>query len=312
MKNNNLKFILSPIYHALIYPKKAMWYRKIMADPKKYISEIYYAMNQRDLNWEHPTDLNEVLNWLKLYGDTSQWPLYADKFRVREYVKSKGLEDMLIPLIGKYDHVWQIPWDKLPEQFVLKPNNGSNNVIVCNDKKSLNKIKVFSHCIIQEHRKYGYANYEPHYMQIKPCIIIEKLMDVSKQSVPSSSLIDYKIYCVNGEPEYIWVVTNRTSTTCETTLYDLDWKQHNEYCVETAHYRIANGSIPKPQSLNKMIDAARRLANGIPFIRIDLYEIDGKPYFGEMTMAPAGGFISFHTDEFLKILGTKIVLPRKE
>ncbi len=305
---SRLKYILSPIYHSLIYPKKAMQFHKIMADPKLYVNEIYYAMNQRELNWEHPTDLNEVIQWLKLYGDTSQWSLFADKYRVREYVKSKGLEDMLVPIIGVWKHLWNIPWSKLPNQFVIKPNNGSANVIICKDKKALNKLKLYSEGLIQEHRKYGYANYEPHYMQIQPCILVEELMDVTKQAVPSTSLIDYKIYCINGEPKYVWVVYNRTAATSETMIYDIEWNKHKEYCVPTHHYQIAKLDVPMPLSWDKMLEAARKLSEGIPMVRVDLYEVDGMPYFGEMTMTPMGGFIDCYTQEFLQILGKEVQL----
>lgn len=305
-----IKCILSPIYHSLMYPKKALRYRKIMANPKQYVNEIYYAMNLRDIDWYQPTDLNEVIQWLKMYGDTSQWSLYADKYRVREYVSSKGLENMLIPIIGVWKHVWNIPWRELPNQCVIKPNNGSANVIICKDKNALNKLKLYSNGLIQEHRKYGYANYEPHYMQIKPCIIVEELLDVTKQAVPSTSLIDYKIYCINGEPKYVWVVTNRTASSCETSIYDLEWCSHNEYLRESPHYHVSKIEVPKPRTLDTMLDAAKRLSEGMPFVRVDLYEVDGHTYFGEMTMTPAGGFIDFHTIEFLQALGKEVRLQK--
>ena len=221
-------------------------YCNVMKNPKQYVSEIYRDMNGEELDWEHPQDLNAVIQWLKLYSDTSQWAIWADKYRVREYVKSKDLEGMLIPLLGVWKHVWNIPWDKLPNQFVLKPNNGSSNVVICKDKKKLNYLKLYSESLITEHRKYGYANYEPHYMEIPPCFVVEELLDVSKQRVPSSSLIDYKFYCVNGEPRYVWVVLNRTAATCDTSVYDIEWNCHKEYCVQTPHYRIVSDVCPPP------------------------------------------------------------------
>ena len=306
----NIKSVLSPIYHSLTYPRKAIEYRKIMENPQKYISGIYAYMNHEDLDWEHPQDLNAVIQWLKLYGDTSQWPIWADKYCVREYVKNKGLGDMLIPLLGVWKHVWNIPWKELPNRFVIKPNNGSSNVVICCDKSSINYLKLYSESIINEHRKYGYANYEPHYMGIKPCVIVEQLLDVSKQNAPSSSLIDYKFYCINGEPCYVWMVFNRTKQTCEACMYDMTWNKHNEYCVSTPHYHIYYKDVPKPVSFDRMVEAARKLSEGIPFVRIDLYEVDRKPYFGEMTLTPAGGFIDFHTREFLQLSGRDIQLKK--
>ena len=142
---------------------------------------------------EHPRDIDEKIQWLKFYGDTSQWPRLADKYAVREYVKEKGLEDILVPLIGKWDKAEDIPWDALPNQFVMKTNHGSGDALVCTDKSQLDTAyhtKNFDRLLKE---KFGVTMYEPHYDKIKPCIIAEELLDSSRQDYPSSSPIDYKM-----------------------------------------------------------------------------------------------------------------------
>ena len=117
---------------------------------------------------EHPRDINEKINWLKFYGDTSQWPMLADKYRVREYVKDCSFEDCLIPLIGKWDTVDEIDWESLPRQFVMKCNNGSGDVVVCRNKEKLNKDETLRYFRKQLSKQYGILTGETHYALIKP------------------------------------------------------------------------------------------------------------------------------------------------
>ena len=153
----------------------------------------YYYKFHRMPNFEHPTDLNEKINWMKFYGDTSKWADLADKYKVREYIESKGLADTLVKLYGRWDNANDIDWDKLPKQFVLKVNNGCGDVLICKDKSKLDISSVVKKYNQLVSMKYGAVTGEPHYAKIKPCIIAEELLDVSKQSIPSTSLIDYKV-----------------------------------------------------------------------------------------------------------------------
>lgn len=109
---------------------------RILTPIKTARLKFFYKLH-RWPDFEHPKDVNEKINWMKFYGDTSKWSLFADKYRVRDYIKSQGLEDTLIPLIGKWDSVDEIEWGNLPNQFVMKCNNGSGDVVICKDKFSL-------------------------------------------------------------------------------------------------------------------------------------------------------------------------------
>lgn len=271
--------------------------------PRHLAGMLYRLSTGRWIDWKHPRDINEKIQWLKFYGDTTQWPRLADKYAVRAYVAEKGLEDILVPLIGKWDRAEDIEWDKLPNQFVMKTNHGSGDALVCTDKSSLDTMYYTRFFAKMLKEKFGRQMGEPHYDKIKPCIIAEELLDATKQSFPSSSLIDYKLYCFNGKPSYFFVCLNRTKKSCEVGIYDTDWNFYPQYTNSVDHYRFCPSALPRPRNLDEMLKVAERLTTGFPCVRLDLYEVDNHLYFGEMTFTPASGLINFHTREFLDILG---------
>lgn len=282
--------------------------------PKFLISLEFYHTFGRKLDWKNPKDINEKINWLKLYSDTSLWTKCADKYEVREYVACSGYPDALVKLYGKWDKAEDIDWESLPNQFVMKVNNGSGDIYVCKDKS-----KVSKNDVIQQFKKVlnsNFANYnvEPHYTLMKPCIIAEELLDAKLQPIETKSLIDYKIWCFNGKPYYVWACYDRVGDSVSVATYDLEWKRHDEKSADVPHYHIATKDIPRPKSLDQMLKIAAKLSEGIPQVRVDLYEVDNKPYFGEMTFTSAGGFNDFYTQEFLDELGSYCdlsIAPRK-
>ena len=154
----------------------------------------YFYKFHKMPNYEHPTDINEKINWNKFYGDTSRWADLADKYKVREYVQSLGLGDTLVKLYGRWDKASDIDWDRLPNQFVLKVNNGCGDILICRDKDKLDKATVIDTYDRLVSIKYGDVTGEPHYARIQPCVIAEELLDINKQSINTSSLIDYKVW----------------------------------------------------------------------------------------------------------------------
>lgn len=271
--------------------------------------KFFYKLH-RWPDFEHPKDINEKINWMKFYGDTTLWPLLADKYRVRAYVKDYGLEDILIPLIGKWDTVEDIDWDQLPQQFVMKCNNGSGDVLVCPDKKKLDKEKTLQHFRKAFQTPYGILTGEEHYKSIKPCIIAEELLDGSTQPNKSQSLVDYKIWTFDGKPEFIVCYSNRHDKYyCEIGVYDRNWDAHPEYLRYSSHYIPEHKTMPKPNCLDDMFHVASLLSNGHPQMRVDLYEVNGRVYFGELTLTSSGGYMNHFTKTFLDKLGRLTVLP---
>lgn len=283
-------------------------YSKLLGD--KIVTErLFRKFLHKEINWDNPQDLNEKIHWLKLYTDTTEWTRLADKFLVREYVKERGLEDILIPLYGRWDNAAEIDFTKLPDSFILKTNHGSGEIIKVEDKSTIDERQIRKQMNRYLKERYGYYEGEPHYRKIKPCIIAEEYLQMPKDSF-SSSLIDYKIWCFDGKPAYVWACFNRTKAGCDVEVRDLNWGYHPEKSIFASHYRNGGGVVPKPIQLDKMLEVAGLLSQGFPEVRVDLYEYNGKVYFGEMTFTSAGGFNYFYTQEFLDELGGMIKLPK--
>lgn len=296
-KLTDMKTIKLYIWNIIFFILGHLW-------PKGCVALHFRRSTGRHLNWQHPRDINEKIQWLKFYGDTSQWARLADKYAVREYIKEKGFEDMLIPLLGRWEHAEDIDWKSLPNQFVMKTNHGSGDALICTDKSQLDIrhwAQYFSRLLKE---KFGYRFGEPHYNRIKPCIIAEKLLDANKQPITSSSLIDYKIWCFNGKPAYITTYSNRTKEgLCNLNIYDTHWNHYPQFIRSNDHYLLGKQSLPQPHNLCQMLEIATILTKGFPCVRLDLYEVGGKVFFGEMTFTPSAGFNFTYTQEFLNILG---------
>ncbi len=280
--------------------------------PKYMAGVLYKRAFHEPLNWTNPTNINEKINWLKFNSDTTIWTRLADKYLVRQYIEEKGLGHILVDLYGKWDKSEDIDWDNLPNSFVMKTNNGSGDILVCKDKQQLNTkewTKTFAKLLKV---KYGTLVAEPHYNKMKPCIIAEELLDNTTQPIPTTSLIDYKIWAFDGKSAYIWACHNRTHDTADVMLYDLSWTAHPEYCVSTHHHHRSETLIPRPACLDEMLTIASSLSKGFPQMRVDLYEVNGKIYFGELTLTSAAGFNDFYTKDFLQTLGSMVTLPNKK
>ena len=277
--------------------------------PKLLTKILYRKTFGKSLNLKNPKTLNEKIHWLKFYGDTSQWALMSDKYRVREYVKEKDLEHILVKLYGVWEDANEIDWDKLPNQFVLKANNGCGDIFICKDKSKIDKQQLISYYNGLMKEKFGLQTGQLHYKEISPCIIAEELLDASKQQTKSSSLIDYKIWCFNGIPYYIFVYLNRENRVAQCMVFDVDWCPHPEYLVSSCYFSIYDRPIQKPKNLDEILRIASVLSKGNPEMRVDLYEVNDRVYFGELTLTAACGFMNHFTEDFMNTLGNMVVLP---
>ena len=150
---------------------------------------------------------------------------------------------------------------------------------------------------------------EPHYAKIKPCIIAEQLLDASTQPCNSTSLVDYKIWAFDGKPMFTWATWNREKYHAHVATFDMNWEFHPGWSVWTNHYIKPDVLLPKPKCFDEMMNIASVLSKGQPVARIDLYEVNGKVYFGEITMTSQGGYMDFYTKEFLDKMGELTHLP---
>lgn len=296
-----------------IYLYRYLAYRKhkhdVLKDPKKEANRVYKLIFNKEIDFENPKNLIEKIFWLQFNSDTFLWTKCADKYLVRDYIKDLGYEEYLPKLHGKWDNVEDIDFSKLPKKFVLKSNNGCGTVLIVNDKYNLNirktKIKLKRWLSIP----FGYSGAQLHYLRIKPCIIAEELIENNLEDIPISpnSLIDYKVYCINGEPEAVWVAYDRTYTGVYNTIYDKDWVKHPEHLVSSDYYTYHERDIPKPRCLDEMLEISRKLSQPFHQVRVDFYIINNKPIIGELTFTTGTGFF---TCDFYDYLGSKIDLSK--
>ena len=286
---------------------RKLYFRVVLRTPKRICSYCYKKVLGEELNWDNPQTLNEKINWLKFNSDTSSWSRLADKYLVRDYLKEKGLEHLLVPLYGRWDKPEDIDFDSLPNQFVMKTNHGSGEIIIVKDKSKINYDKIRSK--MKEYLSYTYGFYqgEPHYMRIKRCIIAEALLEETDNSF-STSLVDYKVWCFHGKPYCVWACYSRSAECTYVGSYDLDWNYHPEHSIFTDHYRDGGPCVTKPRTFDEMMAAAAKLSEGYPEVRVDFYDVDGKLYFGEMTFTGAGVFMPFYTKKYQLEMGSQITL----
>ena len=268
----------------------------------------YRKLFKKKLNLKNPQNLNEKILWLSLFSDTSLWSVCADKYAVREYVKEKGLERILVNLYGKWDRAEDIEWEILPNSFVMKTNNGCGTVLLVRDKTKLNITDITNTLNRWLNKTIGLETTESHYKSIKPCIIAEELLEDTKQVNISSSLIDYKFWCFNGKVDSIWTYTNRNSRGAEKAVFDKNWNYHPEVSIFNSSYKEQTVLTPRPDCLDDMIKIAEILSSPFPVVRCDLYVVNGLPYFGELTFTSHGGTIDSITQAELLRMGQIIDL----
>lgn len=293
--------------NTLLRHAREAYYLLHARDTERYAAWLYRRKTGHRLNLDNPRDLNEWINRLSLRTDTSQWSVLADKYRVRRYVEEKGHGDMLTELYGVWDNASDIDFAALPDRFILKANHGSAMTLAVPDRSRLDTGSARRKLDRWLHTPFGRLTAEPHYLAIPRRIIAEELLDASNQEFPSLSLIDYKIWCFHGTPRYICVYYDRTAGTVKRSVYDTGWQARPEYSVtDDSHIIPATAPLPRPKSLDAMLEAAADLAAGFPQVRVDFYAVGGRPIFGEMTFTGASGRMTSFTEEFLRHTGDLI------
>ena len=269
----------------------------------RLMTSMWYAYVKGELpNLRHPKNLNEL--WMSINMRAMKDPKAralriqcADKYAVRQYVIDKGFADILNECYGVYDTFDEIDFDKLPNQFVLKLTTACGKNFICIDKSKLD-IETLRKTVMQWYedvKEFGLKTGEWHYVEIKPRLIVEKYLSELGESL---SLIDYKWHCFNGEPYHIEAICDRNFQTgkdnCDT--YNPQWERTD--CV-FPRFHTPRRMLPKPKSFDYMTKIAKTLSADFEYVRVDLYEIDGKVIFGELTFTPAGCIEFDYQDEYL-------------
>lgn len=296
MINKLKKVLLEPQKLILYLSRKNVF--KLLSD-RLYIKMIYKCYMNKTLNLDEPKTFNEKLQWLKLYDRNQIYTKLVDKYEVRKYVAQEIGEEYLIPLIGVWEKFDDIDFSKLPNQFVLKCTHDSGGLIICKDKNTFDvesARKKINKCI---KRNYYYNFREWPYKNVKPRIICEQYIT----SKIDNDIKDFKFMCFNGEVKCSFVCSNRGSENgLNVDFYDIDW---NHMPFER-HYKNSGIIERKPTNYDLMIRISEKLSQKIPFVRVDLYEVDGTLYFGELTFYPGAGIEEFRPEEYDYLLGSWI------
>lgn len=281
---------------------------------ERYLRIIYWLNMRTRLNLDHPKTFTEKLQWLKLYYRHPQLTNLVDKLEVKKIVAEIIGEEYVIPTLGSWSSVEEIEWEKLPDQFVLKTNHDGGNfgVVICKDKKSFDKKKAMKRLNQSLRRNTYLLGREWPYKNVKRRIFAEQYIE----DVSVGELVDYKFFCFNGTPRFLYVASSRQGKNEDARFdyYDLSF---NHLDVLQGTRKNAASLIERPKCFDKMISIAEELSSilvyntKIPHVRIDLYQTDSKVYFGEYTFFHSGGLAKFHPEKYDIIFGKMLELPKK-
>lgn len=263
---------------------------------KLYIQAYYFARFKKFCNLKNPRTFNEKINWLKLHDHNPMYPTMVDKCEAKKYVANIIGEQHIIPTLGVWNSFDEIDFDTLPNQFVLKCTHDCGGYVIIRDKAKMNKAAVKKKLEAALSQNFYYIAREWQYKNLKSRIIAEPRMDVleDEDGLNKGGMTDYKFFCFNGEPLFLYVSNERIS------FLNLDWSFAE---FQRSDYRQFDELPPKPSCLDEMIEIARKLSEGLPFVRVDLYEVNHTVYFSELTLTPGGGFIPFEPKEWDEKLG---------
>ena len=277
-------------------------------EDEAYLCRKFKICMGRELDLVNPKTFNEKLQWLKIHYRNPEYTVMVDKYLARDYISKKLGEEYLIPLIGVWNSPDEIDFDALPNQFVLKCNHNSGlGMYICKDKNKMDVEKVRRNLRRGLAQDYYLTGREWPYKDVPRKIICEQFM----VNEGEKDLKDYKIQCINGKIDHIFVCVGRSEPdNLRYYFFDKEWN-HLPYSVQDSDDEVYLGSL-KPKNFDRMIEIAELLCAGHPEIRIDLYEINGKVYFGELTFFTSSGFDDTITPEADAEIGSRFVLPLTE
>ena len=284
--------------------KSLLWKLYYYYCPDKiYLNRRFREVFNRDRDWKNPTTYNEKLQWLKVYDRKPLYTKLVDKYEVRKFVAERIGEQYLIPLLGVWDHFDDIDFDKLPDQFVLKCTHDSNSVVVCHNKASFDVEAARKR--LNEHLKmnFYYNAREWPYKNVKPRIIAEKYME----DQATKELRDYKFFAFDGIVRALFIASDRLDTERDTKFdfFDVGFTP-----IDLRHGHPNSAKLPqKPECYEKMVELACQISDGFPELRVDFYEVNGRVFFGEITLFHHSGFVPFEPEEWDAVFGSWIKLP---
>lgn len=272
---------------------------------KEYLSWLYRARMGRFPDLNYPKSFNEKLQWLKLNDRKPEYTEMVDKYLAKKYVEKRIGEKYIIPTLGVWDEFDQIEFEKLPDQFVLKTTHDSGGVVICKDKANFDKAAAKRKLEKSLKRNYYWAEREWPYKNVKPRIIAENYLSF----LNGSDLVEYKVFCFNGKPALFLICKGEGHTDERTNdFYDLDFN----HIPVTVTCPNAKEKCQKPDEYEELLGLSRKLAKNTYQLRVDLYVINHKIYFGELTFFHDSGCCKFNPPEWDKRFGDMLKLPIEE
>lgn len=257
------------------------------------------------LNLKNPQTYTEKLNWLKLYDHDPRYPGIVDKWAVMDFVKARIGEKYCVKKYGVWEHFEDIDFDALPNQFVLKCTHDSGGIAICRDKATFDREAAQKKLKASLKTNYYWLNREWPYKEVKPRILAEEYLEDAE----TKDLPDYKFFCFDGEPKFLFVVFGRSEGHTCADFYDMDYHRL------PVRQRHPNAPVPieKPKCFDEMAELARKLSTGFKHVRVDFFQANGRVYFGEMTLTHSGGYHPFSPESYDRIFGEYLHLdiPQK-
>ena len=258
-------------------------------------------------NLKHPKTYNEKLQWIKLNDRRPEYTTMVDKYASKQYAAGRIGDQYIVPCVGgPWKHFDEIDFDSLPERFVLKTTHDCGGVVICRDKASFDKASARALLERQLQHDYYLTNREWPYKNVERRIFAEEYL----QDGESGQLADYKLFCFNGKARLVLVCRDRYSESGLTEdFFTPDWEH---LPMARPNHPNAKNPIPRPETLAEMLHRAEILSANCPFLRVDFYEIEGKPLLGELTLFPASGNVPFEPESWDEVLGEWLTLPERK
>ena len=271
--------------------------------PDKWMIKLQYRIKtKRKLNLKNPQSYTEKLQWYKLFYRDPLMTRCADKHEVREYLSERGYADLPCKEYGVYDKAENIDFDELPDRFVLKTTNGSGTNIICKDKRTFDYQAAVAEMRRWLKRDCYALGREWAYKDIVPKIIAEEFLEDNENKY--DGINDYKFICFNGKVCYIVFDADRY-VGHKRSIYDANW---NYLDIGTDCDKLGD-VVPRPDGFEEMKKVAEDLSKDFPCVRVDLYWVNRRVYFGELTFYPWTGYVVFEPIEFDFEMGEKFILP---
>lgn len=293
------------VFVRMVYYRMLKVLNTVLGD--ELITKIKYKKEfGKKLDLKNPKTMNEKIEWLKLYDYKDEYTIIADKYRVREWLSKRYGESYLVPLIFVTENVQDINPTNIPDYpCIVKCNSGSAAYQIIRDKSKVNWPLLQKECQRWLDENYYYFSQEKQYKDVKPIIMVEKLLLTKNGTIPN----DYKLNYFNGNLEFVYCSVDREGGNYR-NIYDKDWKPLDFSWVHKSNYRddLIGPAIPAPASFNEMVKIGNDIAKDFKYVRVDFYDVDGKLYYGEVTLHHGSGLDSFVPSKYDLIYGEKLML----